>query len=58
MTAAGKRELRVDQRKPWKGKAGVLLGTFELDSRCQVEVRNDGTTGHVVADAVQFVPAP
>jgi hypothetical protein len=57
VTASGKRELRVDQRKPRKGTAGVHLGTFELDSRCQVEVRNDGTRGHVIADAVQFLRA-
>ncbi len=54
----GEKELRVDQRKGWKGDEGVSLGVFTFDAgeAGWVEVRNDGTTGHVIADAVAFVP--
>jgi hypothetical protein len=36
----------------------VLLGrlSFEAGAGDWVEVRTDGTDGHVIADAVQFVP--
>jgi hypothetical protein len=54
----GEKEIRVDQRKGWKGDSGVSLGVFTFDAgeAGWVEVRNDGTTGHVIADAVGFVP--
>jgi hypothetical protein len=53
----GEKEVRVDQRKAWNGDGGVLLGTLAFDAGESgwVEVRNDGTDGHVIADAVQFV---
>jgi hypothetical protein len=56
--AEGDSRVTVNQRKTWKGTAGVLLGTFafEAGESGWVEVRNDGTDGHVIADAVQFVP--
>ncbi len=55
----GEKRVRVDQRAHWDGTGGVNLGTFEFDvgEAGWVEVRNDGTKGHVIADAVQFVPA-
>ena len=55
----GEKQVRVDQRKAWKGDGGVLLGTFAFDAGDSgwVEVRNDGSDGHVIADAVQFVAA-
>ena len=36
---------------------GVKLGVFSFAAgeKGHVEIRNDGTDGHVVADAVQFV---
>jgi hypothetical protein len=48
---------RIDQRMAWGGDGGVLLGTFVFaaGSGGWVEVRNDDTKGHVVADAIQFV---
>lgn len=54
----GEKELRIDQRKTWAGEGGVLLGEFEFEAGegGWVEVRNDGTNGHVIVDAVQFVP--
>jgi hypothetical protein len=53
----GEKQVRVDQRKTWKGDGGALLGTFDFDAGDSgwVEVRNDGSDGHVIADAVQFV---
>jgi hypothetical protein len=52
--------ITVDQRKAWKGDGGVLLGTFAFDAADGgwVDVRNDGSDGHVIADAVQFVFDP
>ncbi|MFO0925578.1 MAG: FAD-dependent oxidoreductase [Gemmataceae bacterium] len=55
----GEKRLHVDQRKAFKGD-GLLLGVFAFAAGDTgwVEVRNDGSRGHVIADAVQFVPAP
>jgi hypothetical protein len=55
---AGEKKLRVDQRAHWDGDNGVPLGTYEFEAgeAGWVEVRNDGTKGHVTADAVQFLP--
>ena len=53
----GEKQVTVNQRRPWKGDRGLLLGTFPFDAADSwVEVRNDGTNGHVIADAVMFVP--
>jgi hypothetical protein len=55
-SAEGEKELKVNQRRAWKGK-GVRLGTFRFEAGTGgwVEVRNDGSDGHVVADAVQWL---
>ncbi len=58
--AEGMHEIvHVNERK---GKAGepVSLGTFPFSAGKGgfVEVHNQGTDGHVVADAVQFLPKP
>ncbi|VTT97722.1 probable xanthan lyase : Uncharacterized protein OS=Singulisphaera acidiphila (strain ATCC BAA-1392 / DSM 18658 / VKM B-2454 / MOB10) GN=Sinac_5710 PE=4 SV=1: PSCyt1: PSCyt2: PSD1 [Gemmataceae bacterium] len=59
-SADGEKELRIDQRKtpPIDGHF-VSLGTyrFEKDGQSFVIVSNEGTKGHVTADAVTFVPA-
>jgi Flp pilus assembly protein TadD len=57
--AGGDKRLTVDQRKAWKGEGGLLLGTFSFAAgeAGWVQVGNDGTVGHVVADAVRFVKA-
>ena len=51
---------RVDQRKPHKVTDPVVLGVFMFAKGDDgyVEVRSGGADGFVVADAVQFVPAP
>ncbi|HEY9250675.1 MAG TPA: hypothetical protein VIO38_16160 [Rariglobus sp.] len=47
----------VDQTA--NGGAWNLLGTYNLDpATAAVTIRNDGTTGYVVADALRFVPVP
>jgi hypothetical protein len=55
----GDKTVTVNQRRPVKGERGLLLGVFAFDAgeAGWVEVRNDGADGHVIADAVQFVPA-
>jgi hypothetical protein len=53
----GESKVRVDQRLAFNSDAGLLVGTFEFGDEAWVEISNEGTTGHVIADAVQFVPA-
>ncbi len=46
-----------EQRKPQaKDGAFTPIGTFTFDGPASVEIQNAGTTGHVIADAVQFLP--
>jgi len=56
-TMEGDRTIRVDQRQPRLNNAPIVVGSFLLDrSMGWVEIRNDQANGHVIADAVQFVP--
>ncbi len=58
-SADGESRVSVDQRKPapidglW-----ISLGKFRFEANGQayILVSNDGTDGHVIADAVQFLP--
>ena len=52
--------VRVDQRRPIRGGAAIVLGpySFSVGEAGWVELRNDGADGHVIADAVAFVPVP
>ena len=56
----GERSVRVDQRRPTKEGAPIVVGVFSFDEGDGgwVELRNEGTDGHVIADAVQFLPVP
>ncbi len=58
--ATGEETVTVDQTKPppIEGR-WISLGTwrFEKDGAGYVMVSNEGTTGHVIADAMQFLPA-
>lgn len=55
--AAGRSAATVDQRRATGAPvASVTLGTFAFDGPAAVEVGNQGTKGHVVIDAVRFVP--
>ncbi|MBX3443183.1 MAG: DUF1553 domain-containing protein [Planctomyces sp.] len=59
-SADGEREQRIDMRK--RGPIdGLFVGLgefrFETDNQSYVIVSNEGADGHVVVDAVQFLPA-
>jgi hypothetical protein len=58
-SAEGQQEHRIDQKKTAPiGGLWVSLGTyrFEQDGQAYVIVSNAGADGHVIADAVQFLP--
>jgi hypothetical protein len=54
----GDRTTRVDQRRPTQDGAPIVLGVFSFaeGEGGWVELRNEGVDGHVIADAVQFLP--
>lgn len=57
--ADGQTVVKVNQRKPGPiDKAWVSLGTFRFEKGAggSVEVGNAGADGHVIADAVQWIP--
>ena len=55
----GEKTLFVNQRQPLKDGQPARLGVFPFAAGTSgwVEIRNDGTEGFVVADAVQLVAA-
>ncbi len=58
--ADGETRLTINQRKPGEGEMGVTrLGVFRFETGKNgwVEIRNDGTDGHVIIDAVRWTPA-
>jgi hypothetical protein len=56
--AGGVAEVTVDETvPPSDGGAFRTLGAYEFGGAGEVEVSNKGTKGHVIIDAVQFVPA-
>lgn len=57
--AGGQASVRVDQSKPLPESAPyAVLGSYDFssDAPAVVEISNAGTDGHVIIDAVQFVP--
>ena len=55
--ASGRQTTIVNEKKPIPtGTTGLPLGTFEFGTNASVVVETTGTDGHVVADAVQWVP--
>jgi hypothetical protein len=57
--ADGERTVRVDQRRATADGQPTSLGVFAFAGEDGwVEIRNDATDGHVIADAVQFMPVP
>lgn len=56
--ASGKQTVAIDQTKPTDANHFVTLGTFSFDRAkpAAVIISNEGTNGHVVADAVQWLP--
>lgn len=59
-SAGEERTVRVDQRKGGAGGGPIVVGVFafEAGDAAWVEIRNEGTDGHAIADAIQFLPAP
>ncbi|MFN6129523.1 MAG: DUF1553 domain-containing protein [Planctomycetota bacterium] len=59
-SADGETEVRINQKQP-PADDGLwhALGTFRFEAGGQayVVVSNDGSDGHVIADAIQFLPA-
>ncbi len=58
-SAEGEIEKRIDQRQPGPVEGlWVSLGKFRFEQNGQayLVVSNDGANGHVIADAVQFLP--
>ena len=54
----GVQVVAVDQRKrPDIEGVWISLGRFDFDQRARVVLGNEGTDGHVIADAVQFLSA-
>jgi hypothetical protein len=55
--AEGETRVTVDQQQPGDvQETFVSLGTFRCGAESTVLVETDGTDGHVIVDAVQFVP--
>lgn len=56
-SSSGEKKVTVNQRQVLPGGRPVALGVFEFEAgeKGWVEVRNDGTDGIVIADAVQFL---
>lgn len=56
--ADGEAKVTVNQQeKPAIEGRFVSLGTFEFGDTAVVVISNEGTDGHVIADAVQLLPA-
>jgi hypothetical protein len=58
--AGGETKIVVNQRTtPAVDKVFASLGKFKFDAETPavVIISNDGTDGHVIVDAIQFVPA-
>jgi hypothetical protein len=54
----GTAHVTIDQKvPPQPDEPFVRVGTFDLDGNAAVEILNEGTTGYVVIDAVQFLKA-
>jgi hypothetical protein len=57
----GPRTFRIDERRTPSDAAGsyTALGRFPLPAGdLRIVIDTEGTTGHVIVDAVQFVEAP
>jgi hypothetical protein len=57
-STGGEKTITVNQRQGYPEGKPPALGVFEFAAEGGwVEVRNEGTDGYVIADAVQFLPA-
>ena len=57
-TAEGEKQIFLDQRRTQIAPMWSSVGVFEFDAQQEtsVTIRNVGTSGYVIADAVQFIP--
>jgi hypothetical protein len=57
-SAEGEKTVKINEKQSLKNNQPLLLGifNFEAGTKGWVEVRNDDTKEHVIADAVQFIP--
>lgn len=53
--AGGTTQATVNQRAKLKDGKPTLLGTFQFKGVGTVSLKNSGTDGHVILDAVQFL---
>lgn len=56
-TAAGEKVETLNQRLKPKGDGYSAFGPYDFADRAVVTISNKNTDGHVIVDAVQFVPA-
>lgn len=58
-SADGEKTLRINQKQPPEEGIWITLGNFrfEKDGQAFVIVSNNDSDGHVIIDAVQFIPA-
>jgi hypothetical protein len=55
--AGGTAKVMVNQRKSAGATGFVNLGTFRFEKGpAKVEILNEGTDGHVIADAARWLP--
>lgn len=55
--AEGEARVVINQRKaPTLDQAFISLGTYTFEKTAMVQLQTAGTDGHVIADAVQFLP--
>ncbi len=55
--AGGTTRATLNQQRPHGAESPFTsVGTFTFDGPAVVEIRNEGTNGHVIIDAVQFLP--
>ncbi len=56
--AGGKANVTINEQRPAPiDNLFISVGTYEFDGPASVEIRNEGTTGHVIIDGVQFLKA-
>ena len=54
--AGGQKTVIVNQKQsPTRDNIFLPIGTFTFDKTAEVQISNEGTNGHVIVDAVQFI---
>ena len=55
-TKDGEKTAKLDQKKKPAEDGFATIGTYEFDTESSVTIGNAGTDGHVIVDAVQWLP--